>query len=216
MAMNVGFWDERYAEPGFAYGREPNRFLRRRLAAMQPGRLLLPGEGEGRNAVWAAEQGWQVTALDQSEVAVEKIRRHARERSVEVDARRVDLAAGVPDDLDGFDAIALIYVHLDPEIRTRVHRELARRLTPGGVLLVEAFAPDQLGRPSGGPPRRELLVNADDLTADLAGVVSLRAVEELEVTLDEGRYHRGLASVVRLVARAPSIDLTVSRNSSTA
>lgn len=203
MATNVSFWDERYAEPGFAYGREPNRFLRRRLAAMRPGRLLLPGEGEGRNAVWAAEQGWQVTALDQSEVAVEKIRHHADGRGVEVDARCVDLAAGVPEDLEGFDAIALIYVHLDPEVRTRVHRELAQRLRPGGVLLVEAFTPRQVGRKSGGPRRRELLVDADDLTADLAGVVSLRAVEELEVALDEGRYHRGLASVVRLVAVAP-------------
>ena len=215
MATNVGFWDERYAEPGFAYGREPNRFLRRRLAAMRPGRLLLPGEGEGRNAVWAAGQGWQVTALDQSAVAVEKIRRLARERGVEVDVRQVDLTAGVPDDLDGFDAIALIFVHLDPEVRTRVHRELARRLKPGGVLLLEAFAPAQLGRESGGPPRRELLVDVGDLTGDLAGVLSLRAIEELEVELDEGRYHRGSAQVVRLLASSPPVGAVVSGNSPT-
>ena len=179
MATNVGFWDERYAEPGLAYGLEPNRFLRRRLARMTPGRLLLPGEGEGRNAVWAAQQGWQVTALDQSEVAVEKIRHRARQNGVEIDVRQLDLSAGIPEDLDGFDVIALVFVHLAPETRRRVHRQLARRLRPGGVLLVEAFAPDQLGRASGGPPRAELLVNADDLTGDIAGMLSLRAVEEL-------------------------------------
>jgi len=193
-------WDERYAADGYAYGTAPSRWLEERAAAIRAGgRVLCLGEGEGRNAVWLAGRGLSVDAVDGSAVGLEKARRLAAERGVHIGTRVDDLASYRPEP-GAYDALVLVFVHLPPAIRPGVHAAGAAALVPGGIVIVEAFTHRQLGRPSGGPRQADLLYDADLLRADFPGVEWI-VLEEAEVELDEGSFHRGLAAVVRGVGR---------------
>jgi SAM-dependent methyltransferase len=195
------FWDERYAAPGFAYGTTPNRWLEARAGDIRPGgRVLSLGEGEGRNAVWLAEHGFSVDAVDGSPVGLEKARELAARRGVHIGIQVDDLATYRPEP-GAYDALVLIFVHLPRTIRTVVHAAGARALRPGGVLIIEAFTPLQLGRPSGGPRQANLLYEAATLRSDFPGV-DWEVLEEAEAELDEGPFHRGTAAVVRGVGTA--------------
>jgi SAM-dependent methyltransferase len=195
------FWDERYGAPGFAYGTSPNRWLEARAGDIRPGgRVLSLGEGEGRNAVWLAEHGFSVDAVDASAVGLEKARELAARRGVRIQTQVDDLATYRPEP-GAYDALVLVFVHLPPTLRTLVHAAGARALRPGGVLIVEAFTPLQLERPSGGPRQAELLYEVATLRSDFPGL-DWTVLEEAEIELDEGPFHRGTAAVVRGVGRA--------------
>lgn len=195
------FWDQRFAEDGFAYGEEPNVFLRRQLEGLEPGSLLLPAEGEGRNAVWAATRGWDVYAFDTSTVGRDKALAMARRRGVAITYELRSVADNL-DDLEGrFDAIGLVYMHLPSEWRRQAHRAVARCLRPGGMLIIEAFSKEQLERGTGGPRDLDLLYEIADLRSDFAGQ-KLERIEKCDVGLSEGRYHVGVASVIRILASA--------------
>jgi SAM-dependent methyltransferase len=140
-----------------------------------------------------------VTCLDQSAAGLAKARRLAAGRGVEIETIHATLPDRALPERE-FDAVVLIFLHLAPDLRRQVHAAAARALAPGGVVLLEAFTPDQLGRPSGGPPSRERLQTAADLRADFA-TLAIERLEELETTLDEGPGHSGPAAVVRLLAR---------------
>lgn len=202
----MSFWDQQYATPGFKYGLAPNAFLvSQRKALPAGGDVLVPGDGEGRNGVWLAESGFRVTTVDSSRIAVTKARALAAERSVAIDAREEDLSAWAPEPLSA-DALVLVFVHFPPALRTLIHRRLLSALRPGGVLVLEAFHPSQLGRSSGGPKDPAMLYTLDALRRDLAGAPGAPFDEtvawEGEVTLDEGPGHQGAAVVTRLVATA--------------
>ena len=197
--MAKEFWDERYGNNTYAYGKEPNRYFKKFIDEHTPGRLLLPGEGEGRNAIYAAARGWKVMAIDQSLEGMKKAEMLAKEHNVNIDYRLGDLSAYAFQEGE-YDAIALIFLHLSPEIRLSVHKNFIRSLAPGGHLIVEAFSVNQLGRLSGGPPVRELLYDESLLASDFK---SLNIIElyHTEESLDEGPYHQGNAEIVRLLAR---------------
>ena len=198
---SLAFWDERYAAPGFAYGTTPNHWLEARAGDIRPGgRVLSLGEGEGRNAVWLAEQGFSVDAVDASAVGLEKARELADRRGVRLRTLVDDLATYRPE-FNAYDALVLVFVHLPPNIRSLVHAAGARALRPGGVLIIEAFTHLQLGRPSGGPRQADLLYEVATVRSDFPGVDWL-VLEEAEVELDEGPFHRGTAAVVRGVGKA--------------
>jgi len=200
------FWDERYAAPGLAYGSSPNRWLEARVGDIRPGgRVLSLGEGEGRNAVWLAEHGFSVDAVDSSAVGLEKARELAARRGVGIRTRVEDLAAYRPEP-GAYDALVLVFVHLPPTIRTLVHAAGARAVKPGGVVVIEAFTPLQLGRPSGGPRQADLLYNITTLRSDFPGI-DWQVLEEAEIELDEGPFHHGTAAVVHGVGTAGT-DLT--------
>jgi SAM-dependent methyltransferase len=194
------FWNTRYAEPGFAYGTEPNRFFESELNALAPGRLLLPCEGEGRNAVHAARLGWQVDAFDQSAEGRMKCLRLADESGVAVDYALSDVLE-FDYGLARYDAIALIFAHFPPVLRGTVHRKCLAALKPGGRLILEAFSPAQLGKSSGGPQTADLLYTEDMLRADFNPGRILK-LDSASVSLDEGPYHRGPAEVIRMVCSA--------------
>jgi SAM-dependent methyltransferase len=197
----VPFWDERYSGEGFAYGTQPNRWLEGQAGVIRPGgRVLSLGEGEGRNAVWLAEQGFSVDAVDASAVGLEKAQELAARRGVRIRTQVDDLATYRPEP-GAYDALVLVFVHLPPTIRSLVHAAGARALRPGGVLIIEAFTPLQLGRPSGGPRQADLLYEVATVRSDFPGVDWL-VLEEAEVELDEGPFHRGTAAVVRGVGKA--------------
>lgn len=192
-------WDDRYSEPGFAYGTEPNDFLVSVADRLPPGPVLTLGEGEGRNAVFLAGLGHEVVAVDQSEVGLAKTRQRAAERGVRVQTQQADLG-DYPIQPGAWAGIVSIFCHLPPAVRVPLYAAVVRGLRPGGVFVLEAYTPRQFGRGTGGPPSPELMVSLDDLTRELTGLEFLHA-RELEREVREGTYHTGLASVVQLVAR---------------
>ncbi|MBR9997406.1 MAG: class I SAM-dependent methyltransferase [Cyclobacteriaceae bacterium] len=197
--MPKEFWETRYGQLNYAYGTAPNVYFKKFIDNHPAGRIMLPGEGEGRNAVYAARKGWEVTAIDQSLEGKRKAEKLAKENQVSLDYRIGNLS-DFPFRPEEFDAIALIFLHLPPENRLFTHKNFVRSLKPGGYLLVEAFSKDQLGRSSGGPPVRELLYDEMILTNDFKelNIIELNPVEEW---LDEGPFHQGEAKLVRLMAR---------------
>lgn len=196
------FWEARYATDEFVYGTSPNHFFSEEIIRIPPGRILLPGEGEGRNAVFAARLGWQVDAVDQSSNGAAKANELAGAGSVQVNytVGALEKQSFRP---HYYDAAALIFVHLPPAIRSLVHARIIAALRPGGILLVEAFHTSQLGRDTGGPRSVEMLYNAELLRHDFSGLEILK-LAELEVDLNEGPYHRGAARVIRMIGRKPN------------
>jgi SAM-dependent methyltransferase len=199
----MNFWDKQYsAVEGYKYGTRPNAFLMAEAHRLPPpARILVPGDGEGRTGAWLASQGHDVLTVDISEVGVARARALAAELGVRVDTLVADLKAWAPP-AGAFDAAVLTYLHMPPAMRTAVHRKVAAALRPGGLLLLEAFHPRQLGRGSGGPKEAELLYTLDDLRSDLSGALDEESGEELDVLLDEGPGHQGLAAVTRYRGRA--------------
>ena len=196
----MNFWDQNFSAPGYKYGTTPNAFLVDQAARLQaPSDALLPGDGEGRNGVWLAQQGHRVTALDSSRVGLDKAHALAQEREVRIATVLADLADWTPEP-DSVDALVLIYLHLPPSMRAAAHQRLMNALRPRGLLIVEAFHPEQLKHSSGGPKDAAMLYTLDTLRQDFAGLQELLAYEGL-TTLNEGSGHQGLAHVTRWVAQ---------------
>ena len=195
--MNT-FWDERYASKEFIYGKKPNAYFKSCIDRLQAGKLLLPGEGEGRNAAYATKMGWDVFAFDQSKVAREKAMILAAEKGIEFNYKTGSLL-DFPLKAGSFDMIALIYFHLFPEARRIYHSHLAAALIPGGTLMMEVFSKAQLQHNSGGPKDINLLYSKEELAADFSELKILQ-MDDLDIVLDEGPHHQGKASVIRLVA----------------
>jgi SAM-dependent methyltransferase len=192
------FWNDRYGQPAFAYGTEPNEFFAQQLARLTPGRLLLPAEGEGRNAVFAAQLGWAVDAFDFSEAAQQKAMQLASDREVSIRYTLADLLTFQAD--YQYDTLGLIFVHLAPEPRRQMLTHLTALLKPGGILLLEGFHPAQIGLPSGGPNTAAFCYTTDELTEILAPNFTIQQLTDRAITLAEGAYHHGPAHTVRLVA----------------
>ncbi|MDP2316390.1 MAG: class I SAM-dependent methyltransferase [Pseudomonadota bacterium] len=192
-------WDLRYGEPEPAYGYEPNEFLRAMAEKIPPGPVLCLAEGQGRNAVWLASQGWEVTAIDASSVGMESARRLARARGVLIETIVADLSTweGPHGHWAG---IVAIFGHFPAPVRERVHRAIPSWLRPGGVLLLEAYRPEQLQHGIGGPPDLRLLYTLEQLAADFAEL-EIERLEAVDREVREGRYHTGSGAVVQLVAR---------------
>lgn len=190
-------WNARYAETESVYGNEPNEFFREQLDSLDPGYLLLPGEGEGRNALWAARQGWRVLAFDYSFEALNKALKLFGREGVSVMYSLSSAESFRP--FWQFDAIALIYFHLKADIRKEFHRKVATWLKPNGRVIIECFHPDQLGRFSGGPKDPSLFATIDELKCDFE-TLRIDFIDRCEINLDEGALHRGLAVVTRMVA----------------
>lgn len=199
--MPQSFWDERYGRPGFFYGTEPNDFLRAQAAALPIGEVLCIGEGEGRNALHLARLGHRVTAVDQSEVGMAKLREHATAEQLPIEALVADLAV-FDFGIARWSAIVSIFCHLPSALRTDVHRRAAAALAPGGRVILEAYTPRQLTFGTGGPSDPDMLCEAEALRAELTPLTFDHLIE-LEREVIEGPAHSGLAAVVQLVARRP-------------
>ena len=194
-------WDERYSQPDFAYGTAPNEFLVTAAGHIPPGPVLSLGEGEGRNATYLAGLGHRVVAVDQSEVGLAKARRLAADRGLTIETIPADLDA-YPIEPGAWSGIVSIFCHLPRRIRVPLYAAAVRGLQPGGVLVLEAYTPNQLGRGTGGPSDPDMLVSLSHLRDELPGLEFLHA-QELDREVREGAYHTGLASVVQLIALKP-------------
>jgi len=196
------FWNSRYAEPGFAYGTQPNDFLREQAALLPAGTALCLAEGEGRNAVHLASLGHSVTAQDISAVGLAKVEQLAREQGVTLSTVCCDLAAFEPAP-QSVDLVVAIWMHLPPGLRAQVHERTVAALRPGGHLILEAYTPRQLAFGTGGPPVEALLIEPEQLRLELAGL-ELVVLEERERWIEEGPYHHGQSAVVQALARKPN------------
>ena len=194
-------WDERYREPGFAYGTEPNEFLVSVVQRIPHGKILSLAEGEGRNAVYLASLGYQVTGVDGSEVGLRKAVELAAERGVSITTIHADLAE-FEIEPEQWDGVIACYCHVPSDIRIPLHRAALKGLKSGGVFVLEAFSKEQLAYNTGGPQSLDLLMSLDELTRELAGLELVHAVR-LERDVREGSRHTGLASVVQVLGIKP-------------
>jgi len=190
------FWNERYAAENYVYGTLPNTFFKYELSILRPGKLLLPAEGEGRNAVYAAEQGWEVFAFDYSIEAQRKAFHLADKKQVSLHYEVVsfDEIEFTP---DMFDCIAMFFVHMPPDERRHYHQKVIKWLKPGGVFLLESFSKNQINKSSGGPKNMEMLFSVEELKADFTTLTDIE-IDEMDTLLDEGNFHEGDASVIRI------------------
>lgn len=191
-------WDERYSSEAYAYGKAPNTFLAERFGAIPKGGVLSLAEGEGRNAVFLAKQGYSVTAVDASQVGLNKAKKLAEENGVEIKLVHADLA-----DFDigagKWDGIVAIFCALPSAIRKPVYRKAIAGLKPNGVFFAEAYTPDQLKHGTGGGTSPDMLLTRELLAAELEGLRFVHLVE-LEREVVEGSYHTGLSAVVQAIA----------------
>ena len=192
-------WEERYRIDDYLYGIEPNEFLRDNVDRIAMGRVLCLAEGEGRNATFLARTGRMVSSVELSETGVEKTLRLAAQHDVAVNAIVADLATY---DLgqEQWEGIISIFAHMPPKVRTDLHRRIIAALKPGGILLLEAYAPNQIGRNTGGPTMVEMTMALSDLRDELAPLIFLHATET-EREVFEGSAHSGLGAVVQVIAQ---------------
>lgn len=191
------FWDQRYSIKDYAYGEEANQFLRDELPKLTPGTILFPGEGEGRNAVFAAKLGWNVLAFDASKEGKEKAIKLSNKHNVDIDYT-VRSYENVEYKQNSFDCIVLVFAHMPSDMRELNHKKLSTFLKPGGRIILEGFSKEQLNYSSGGPRNYEMLFSEKELENDFAHFSELR-IRKTETVLNEGLFHKGRASVIRLI-----------------
>jgi len=198
------FWNQRYSQDEFAYGKEPNAFFKNELDKLQPGKLFLAAEGEGRNAVYAAQKGWEVVCYDFSEEAQKKALKLAEEKGVTIDYRLASLA-DINFDKAEFDAVGIVFVQLPEVVRRKNFQKISSFLKSGGTMILEAFSKshieDQRENPTvGGPKNIDQLYQLDSIKKDFENF-EIEIATEVQTNLEEGIYHRGKSSVVRFVGR---------------
>lgn len=196
----MNFWDSRYSGNDFFYGTAPNDFLAARAEVLPAGgRVLCLAEGEGRNAVFLAERGLQVTGVDGSKVGLEKAQRLAQQRNVPLATEVADLS-----DFDlgaaRWDGVVSIWCHLPQPLRASLHPRIVSALAPGGVFILEHYHPRQLGRGTGGPSDASMMITLEELRRDFAELEELHAFEG-ERDVHEGAGHGGLSVVTQFIAR---------------
>ena len=197
-------WDERYRTDEFAYGEEPNNYLKEQLEKLPVGTILFPAEGEGRNAVFAAGLGWDVSAFDISTEGKRKALQLAEVHKVTIDYQVGELQA--LDYAEGqFDVIALIYAHFPADIKSMYHRTLDNYVRKGGWIIFESFSKKHLeyiarNEQVGGPKDIAMLFSIDEIKSDFANYDIIELTEK-EIELNEGSFHTGTGSVMRFVGR---------------
>lgn len=197
-------WDDRYSSEEFAYGEDPNNYLKEQIEKLPPGSILFPAEGEGRNAIFAAKLGWNVSAFDISEEGKNKALRLAENNNVSIDYQVGELES-LDFQEEQFDAIALIYAHFPAEIKSAIHKQLDKLLSKNGVIIFEAFSKKHLeylavNEKVGGPKDIESLFSIEEIKADFPNYEIIE-LEEKEIELNEGLFHNGKGSVIRFIGR---------------
>lgn len=199
------FWNNRYKEKEFAYGTSPNVFFKNTIKKLNlDGTLLLPADGEGRNAVYAAKKGLNVLAFDISEEGRNKAVELARSKDV-----KIEYKVGELNQLDlkknSFDALALIYAHFAANEKEQLHKDLAELIKPNGYLILEGFSVNNLelrekNPKVGGPANRDMLYSKQEIK-DTFNNFEIIELEEAQIELKEGSFHNGIARVIRFIGK---------------
>jgi len=193
------FWNKRYSEDNLAYGEFPNDFLNENLSYIpECGKVLCIAEGQGRNALFLARQGFQVTAVDYSEVGIKKIQEQARDQNLKLKTFIADLK-DFDFGIEKWDGVISIFCHLPSSLRKEVHQRITPSLTSTGVLLLEAYTPKQLDFNTGGPKDPDMFYSSSILAQDFPDLKILSNQECIR-EIHEGIYHQGMSAVVQLIA----------------
>lgn len=197
-------WNERYSNDEFAYGTQPNNYLKEQLQKLEIGSILFPAEGEGRNAIFAAQLGWNVSAFDISAEGKNKALHLAETNHVEIDYQVGELQT-LDYPKEQFDVIALIYAHFPAEIKSSIHKMLDTYLRKGGFIIFEAFSKKHLdfvlkNEKVGGPKDIESLFSIEEIKSDFPEY-DIIELEEKEIELQEGIFHNGTGSVIRFLGK---------------
>jgi len=187
-------WNIRFSSKEYIYGKAPNEFFKTEIDKLSPGRLLLPAEGEGRNAVYAAGLGWDVVAFDSSIEGKKKALNLAKEQGVEIEYQLKSFDE-FQAEKNSFDLLVLVYAHHIN--RQNNHRKLLKYLKPRGIILLEGFTKEQLQNNTGGPPSLQLLFSEEELKEDFQEVSKIE-IEQKTKHLTEGKHHIGDAAIIRL------------------
>ncbi|MCX2743720.1 class I SAM-dependent methyltransferase [Mangrovivirga sp. M17] len=198
-------WDERYSGEEYAYGTSPNIFFKEAIDKYNiNGNILMPAEGEGRNAVYAAKKGLNVTAFDISTEGRKKALKLARKENVEIDYHVGDF---MKMDISNkkYDVAALIFAHFPPELLSKYHKKIANLIKPGGFVILEGFSKNhyelrQADPKAGGPPDIDMLFSIESIKEDFSNFKILQ-LKESETHLSEGKYHNGLSRIIRLIGK---------------
>ncbi len=194
----MAMWDKRYAGEAYFYGTEPNDYLKQQADLFAEGaRVLCLAEGEGRNAVYLAQRGMKVTAVDASTMGLAKAEKLARSRGVDITTQVADLT-DYSLEHEAWDAIVSIFCHLPSNARIRLHRQIFQALKPGGLFVLEAYRPEQLDYGTGGPPDPDWLMTEAELRAEL-GDLYLEEIQSIERSILEGQAHTGMSAVVQVL-----------------
>ena len=193
------FWDDRYSAAEYVYGEDPNVFFAEQLKKLTPGKIILPCDGEGRNAVYAALLGWEVMAFDSSGAGKIKAEKLAQKRNVKIDFIIGD-ALTINYTQKSVDVVALIYAHLPAQVRKRLNNTAVNWLKPGGRIILEAFNPNQIGNLSGGPKEVSMLLTEQIIKEDF-GSLQVKLLQMVETELYEGEFHKGKADVLRFIGQ---------------
>ncbi|HMP89822.1 MAG TPA: class I SAM-dependent methyltransferase [Kiritimatiellia bacterium] len=194
-------WDQRFSHPEPAYGDQPSLFLVEHAHLFKPDqRVFVPADGEGRNGLWLARRGLDVTCVDLSAIGLNKIQSTADREQLRVQTLRKDLFTWDWPKAR-YDHIVAVYFHMTPEHRKRIHRAMCDALVPGGYIFLEAFHKDQFGLKSGGPRDPSMLFDQEMLRDDF-GQMKIEVLQRVEIRLKEGRLHQGPAVLMRMLARA--------------
>ena len=198
-------WDERYSADHYIYGTEPNDFLAQNINLI-PGthhrsHVLCLADGEGRNSIFLAKQGYAVTAVDSSIEGINKARKLATENDVEIEFIHMDLAV-FDLGINKWDGVVSIFCHVPVDIRQALHRKVVQSLKNNGILILEAYTPAQLKLGTGGPTVTELTMNSESLKNELNGL-QFKQLQELEREVIEGSHHTGTGAVVQAIAVKP-------------
>lgn len=192
-------WNQRYKELDYAYGKEPNSFFKEQISKLEKGKILFPGDGDGRNGIYAAKLGWDVTSIDYSEEAINKSKSNAENENVLINHKVADITEDEIGENE-YDCIVSIFVHLKANERKIFHNKIYTALKPGGVLILHAYDEDQLKYNTGGPKDISMLYTLEEVVTDFQEMdFSILAKEKVE--LNEGNLHQGEASVINFVGK---------------
>lgn len=195
--MQKEFWNKRYGEEAYAYGTNPNDFLKEQH--FEPGtKALCLAEGEGRNGVWLATLGCEVTCVDYSEEGIRKTEQLAAEHNVSVKGISADLNEYTPE-ANYFDYVVIIFGHFNPELRKKVLELSYHALKVGGKLVMEVYHKDQVNYKTGGPQHVDFLYNESEMADELSVFNKLDMIK-LERDVQEGAFHFGKAAVLQVIA----------------
>ncbi|VAX24917.1 hypothetical protein MNBD_IGNAVI01-2180 [hydrothermal vent metagenome] len=189
-------WDERYSQKDLVYGKEANKYFKEKLDKLKPGKLFMPGDGEGRNSIYAAKNNWKVTSVDYSSVAVEKAKHYAEHENVQADFINADLT-NYDYPKNYYDAVGIIFFHLQSPEKEIVHANIADSIKTGGAVILEVFSNDQLKYDSGGPRNKNALYSIEEIAEYYKKFDHIELIEK-EIQLKESMHHSGPASVIRL------------------
>ena len=202
-------WNERYSNEAFAYGEEPNNYLKEQLSKLNVGSILFPAEGEGRNAVFAAKLGWSVSAFDISHEGKSKAMKLAKKNNVTIEYKVGELHT-LDFESEQFEAIALIYAHFPAAIKSLYHKTFDKFLKNNGIIIFESFSKKHIdfvnaNEKVGGPKDIESLFSIDEIKSDFPNYEIIELVEK-EIELNEGLYHNGIGSVIRFIGRKKAMN----------